>query len=87
MLRQLKFQARFPSPCGDWRTREIAGPTTVDERRGSLTVFAFAMDILEAASCARLERYASHIGKLAGTYPDFWWTLRIPVPSVGFVKG
>ena len=33
----------------------------------------FAKEVLYSASRARLERYACHIGKLAGTYPDFWW--------------
>ena len=73
MLRQLKFQAHFPTPGGGWRTREVAGPATFDEWRGSWAVSAFAMEILGAASRARLERHASHIGKLAGTYPDYWW--------------
>lgn len=73
LLRTLKFQAHYPTPGGGWRTREIAGPTSYEEWRSSWEVFAFAMEVLQAASRARLERYACHIRKLAGTYPEFWW--------------
>ena len=51
----------------------MAGPETFEEWRGSWDVFAFAMEVLQAASRARLERHATHIRKLADTSPDNWW--------------
>ena len=78
MLMQLKFQAHHPAPDGGWRTREIAGPPSYEEWRCSWSVFAFAMEVLQAASRARLERCAAHIWKLSGTYTEFW-----PTPDVG----
>ena len=71
-LRQLKFQAHYPTPGGGWRKREIAGPTSFDEWRGCWEVLAFAIKVLQASTRARLERYAAHVTMLAGTYPDFW---------------
>ena len=73
MLRQLKFQAHNPTPDGGWRTREIARPASCEEWHSSWEVFAFAMEVLQAASRARLARNAGHIRKSADTYPEFWW--------------
>ena len=35
------------------------------------------MEVSQAASRARLGRYAAHIRKMAGTYPDFWWIVAL----------
>ena len=36
LLRQLEFQAHFPSPGGGWRTKEIAGPSSFWRLEGEL---------------------------------------------------
>ena len=67
LFRTLKFQAHYYlAPSSGWRTREIAGPTSYEEWRSSWDVFAFAVEVLQAAaSRARLQRYAGHIRVLA----------------------
>ena len=76
LFRQLnKFQAHYPTQGGGRRSRE-AGPETFEEWRGSWDVFAFAMELLQA-SPARLERFATHVRKLAVTFPDNWWKVAI----------
>ena len=76
MLRQLKFQAHYPTARGRVAYSRDC-PPDVRRMSGVLGFFAFAMEVLQAASRSRLERNATHITKLAGTYAEFGWILAV----------
>ena len=73
--RVLKFQGHYQTPDGTWRARELSGPPTFLEWCRCWAVFAFAMEVLRAATRTRLARYAARIAQLNEDYPDLWWII------------
>ena len=73
--RTLKFAAWFLNPSGQWAMKEIVGPSSFEEWSRSWAVFAFAMELLGAASRTRLEKYAKTIAALNRDYPSMWWAI------------
>jgi hypothetical protein len=75
MGRLLKFQAFFQTSNGTFQTKELNGPSSLEEWRKSWRVFVFAMVVLKAARKSRLDRYEMRITKMAETYPNMWWVV------------
>ena len=71
--RVLKFAAYFRNAQGQFTAKEIVGPTTFSDWERSWRVFAFAMELLGAASRTRLEKYRLTIAALNRDYPTMWW--------------
>lgn len=75
LARQLRFKAYVPLPGGEFQVRELAGPPSFDEWLRAWRVFAFAMEVLDAAGRVRLKRYEDQIARLAADYPSAWWVV------------
>ena len=75
--RTLKFAAYFINPAGDFTRKEVVGPTSFHEWQKSWRVFAFAMELLGAASRTRMARYHSLIQGLDNDYPSMWWLIAL----------
>ena len=75
--RSLKFAAYFLSPTGEFQRKELVGPTTFADWSKSWRVFAFAMEMLGAASRTRLAKYHAHVAALNDDYPNLWWLVSL----------
>ena len=53
--------------------KEISGPSGMADWRKAWRVFAFAMEVLGAASRIRLKRYSDQVQQMSEDYPDLWW--------------
>ena len=74
--RALKFTAFVLCPTtGEHVRKEISGPAGMADWRKAWRVFAFAMEVLGAASRIRLKRYADQIQKLSEDYHELWWII------------
>lgn len=71
--RALKFVAWFLTPSGEYQRKELSGPASFIEWRRSWRVFAFAMEVLRAATRTRLKRYLDTISEMNEDYPQLWW--------------
>ena len=75
--RVIKFAAYFPTPNGGFALKEIVGPTTFHDWERSWRVFAFAMEVLGAASRTRLDKYRKLVQNTHDDYPNFWWLIAL----------
>ena len=75
--RSLKFSAYFLSPTGEFQRKELVGPTTFADWTKSWKVYAFAMEMIGAATRTRLSRYAEQIATLNADYPSLWWLVSL----------
>ena len=71
--RSMKFTAHVFSPSGEVTRKEVSGPASFSEWEASWRVFAFGMEVLDAASRTRLKRYRDEIQKMSTDYPTLWW--------------
>jgi len=75
--RALRFAAYFLSPAGEFQRKELSGPSSFAEWARAWRVFAFAMEILNAATRTRLKRYYDTIAALNADYPGLWWLVAL----------
>ena len=75
--RVVKFAAYFPTPNGGFALKEIVGPSSYHDWEKSWRVFAFAMEVLGAASRTRLDKYRRTIQDTHNDYPAFWWLIAL----------
>ena len=75
MGRALKFTAHFVTPSGETIRREISGPASFGDWAKAWRVFAFAMEVVGAASRTRLKRYHDIISALNDDYSQMWWVV------------
>ena len=75
--RALKFVAFFIGPGGEFLRKELVGPSTHDDWVKSWRIYAFAMEMLGAATRTRLAKYAAYIAALDSEYPSLWWLISL----------
>ena len=73
--RIMKFTAHVAAPGGEFHRKEVTGPSSFAEWENSWRVYAFAMEVLDAASRTRLKRYYDQVQRLANDYPSMWWII------------
>ena len=72
LMRASKFRAWFPGPDGAYYSKELPGPSCLQQWELCWAVLTRVLLSLQAVSSAALERYARCIRRLANDWPSAW---------------
>ena len=72
LMRASKFRAWFPGPDGAYYSKELPGPSCLQQWELCWAVLTTVLLSLQAVSAAALERYARCVRRLANDWPQAW---------------